>query len=188
MNDLELLQKAKTDESAVEELLTKYKSLVLKIARHYFIVGGDVDDLTQEGMIGLYKAMNSYCANKEASFKTFATLCIKRQIQSAIKRANTQKNQMFLNLFDNDSLEFYDTPSNRENPEVNYITKENYTVINNAINSKLSKLEIKVLTEYLAGKSYAEIAERLGLQKKSVDNALGRIRQKLSSVLGDICN
>ena len=188
MSEKELLQKAKTDDNAVEELLKQYKSLVLKIARHYFIVGGDIDDLTQEGMIGLYKAIHSYNETKEASFKTFATLCIKRQILSAIKKANTQKNQMFLHLFDNSSLVYLDTPTNRENPEFNFISKENYNIINHAIHNNLSKMELQVLREYLAGESYVDIAKKIGVQKKSVDNALGRIRQKLTHVLDDIYN
>ena len=186
MNEKELLKKAKTDDSAVEELLKKYKNLVLKIARHYFIVGGDIDDLTQEGMIGLYKAINSYCEEREANFKTFATLCIKRQILSAIKKANAKKNQVFMHLFDNSSLVFLDVPTNRENPEFNYISKENYNIINKEIQNNLSKMELQVLKEYLAGENYVDIAKKLNVQKKSVDNALARIRQKLTHFLDDI--
>lgn len=185
MNEKELLKKAKTDESAIEELLKKYKNMVLKIARHYYIMGGDIDDLTQEGMIGLYRAIISYEEDREATFKTFAFTCIKRQILSAIKKANSKKNQFFLYLFDNDKLVFLDTPSNRENPEQNFISKENYSYINEFINKKLSKMEIQVLREYLSGESYSIIAKKLDIEKKSVDNALGRIRQKLSVVLDD---
>ena len=188
MNDKELLEKAKTDKVAVEELLKKYKNIVLKIARHYFIVGGDIDDLMQEGMIGLYQAINTYDESKEASFKTFAMLCIKRRILTAIKKANAKKNQIFLYLVDNDSLVFFDKPSNRENPEINYISKENFDYINEAIHKKLSKLEQKVLKLYLAGESYIEIAQKLKIEKKSVDNALARIRHKLSCILDDIYN
>lgn len=186
MNESELIQKAKTDKTAVEELLTKYKSLVLTIARRYFIVGGELDDLMQEGMIGLYKAINNFDENKNASFKTFATLCIKRQIQTAIRKANTNKNKVFCELFDNEQLAILEKPSNRENPEKNIISRENYNHLNQVINQTLSKMEKSVLREYLAGKSYEQIAQILQLQKKSVDNALNRIRQKLSHLLDDI--
>lgn len=186
MNEKELLIKAKTEEFAVEELLNKYKTLVLTIARHYFIIGGDIDDLTQEGMIGLYKAIQSYNGDKNSGFRSFAAMCIKRQILSAVKKANTKKNQMFAYLFDDSQLVFLDTPSNRENPERNFIAQENYNILNNAIKSKLSKKELQVLKEYLAGESYDKIAQKLKTDKKSVDNALARIRQKLSVVLDDI--
>lgn len=186
MEDKKLIILAKTDENAVEQLCKKYKSLVSSIARRYFIVGGDIDDITQEGMIGLYKAISSYEENKHASFKTFAALCIKRQIFTAIKKANSKKNQVFLALFDNDAMAMFDQPSNRENPEKNFISKENIEYLNQVINNKLSRMEKLVLKEYLDGKSYTDVALLLNLPKKSVDNALNRIRQKLSHLLGDI--
>ena len=188
MNEKELLKRAKTDENVVEQLLQKYKALVLKIARHYYIVGGDIDDLTQEGMIGLLRAIKCYDDSQEVAFITFAYTCVKRQIISAIKKANSKKNQVFLNLFDNDCLRFLDKPTDKENPEINFISKENYSYLNEIIFSKLSKMEIKVLREYLTGETYLQIANKLNMTKKSVDNALGRIRQKLSCVLDDNCS
>jgi RNA polymerase sporulation-specific sigma factor len=185
MNELELLEKSKTDEKAVEKLLTMYKPLVLKIARGYFIVGEEIDDIVQEGMIGLYKAINSY-EEEKAGFKTFATLCIKRQILSAIKKANTNKSKMFWDLCDDQTLDFFLAPSNKENPENKIISKENYNLLNSTIQNSLSDLEKSVLKEYLAGGKYEEIANKLGMEKKSVDNALNRIRNKLLHLLDDI--
>lgn len=186
MEDIELVEKAKTNEAAFEKLLQKYKALVLSIARRYFIVGGDIDDVMQEGMIGLYKAIMCFCAKKHASFITFATICIKRQIQSAIRKANSKKNMFFMALFDNDKLNFLDKPSNKENPEKNYISKQNIQHFNDVINKSLSKLEKQVLAKYLNGEKYEKIAEDLNIKKKGVDNALSRIRQKLSVLLDDI--
>jgi len=186
MNELELIKKARTDENAFEKLLADYKLLVCKISRSYFIVGGDIDDLIQEGMIGLYKAINTYDENKNTSFKTFAILCIKRQIQTAIKKSNTNKSKMFHKLFGKDEINFFDVPSNKENPEENFISRENCNTINDAIKTTLSKMEQNVLSEYLQWYSYDQIANNLGMNKKSVDNALGRIRSKLSHFLSDI--
>lgn len=168
----------------VEKLLTECKPLVSSISRRYFLIGGEIDDLVQEGMIGLYKAIESFDPNKEATFKTFATLCINRQIQTAIRKATSEKNQVFLELFD-DTTNIYDEPSNKENPETNVISAEKMKYINSEIKSKLSKMEIVVLQEYLKGLCYDEIAKKLNIQKKSVDNALNRIRKKLAHLLDD---
>ena len=186
MEENKLVEMAKTDEVAFETLLQNYKVLVSKIARSYYIVGGEMDDLVQEGMIGLYKAINSYDAQKQASFKTFATLCIKRQIQTAIKKAMSNKSKMFHSLIDNETISFLNIGSNKENPEKNYISQENYNIITDEIKNTLSKLEKKVLLQYLEGYTYDQIAENLNMNKKSVDNALNRIRNKLSHFLSDI--
>lgn len=172
-----------SNEKHVDQILTEYKPLVASIARRYFLIGGELDDLVQEGMIGLFKAVESFDKTKDASFKTFATLCVTRQIQSAIRKATSEKNQVFLELFD-EKMEI-DQPSNKENPETNFISQQKYNYINKEIAQKLSKLEQTVLREYLLGLSYDEIAKKLNLQKKSVDNALGRIRTKLFHLLDD---
>ncbi|MBQ8430683.1 MAG: sigma-70 family RNA polymerase sigma factor [Clostridia bacterium] len=96
LSDVELIKLAKTNEYAVDEIFARYKPLVSKVARQFFLVGGDLDDLVQEGMIGLYKAIIGYEESKKASFKTFASLCILRNIQTAIKKANSHKNMYFL--------------------------------------------------------------------------------------------
>ena len=186
MNEEELLIKAKTDETAVEDLLVEYKPLVSKIARQYFLVGGEIDDLVQEGMIGLYKAIKTYDSTKDATFKTFANLCITRQMQSAVRKANAEKNKIFLELIETDAFENFDIASDVENPEKTAISKENYKHIKNEIHSRLSGFEKVVLKLYLEGLSYEQIAIKHNVSKKSVDNALSRIRSKLSYLLDDI--
>ena len=181
----ELLQLAKNSETAVEELLNLYKPLVSKIARQYFLVGGEIDDLIQEGMIGLFRAIQTYDDTKNASFKTFATLCIKRKMQSAIRNANANKNLIFNELFDDEMLDYIEQPSEKENPEKKAISKENYKYIKNEIKTKLSNFEYEVLQKYVAGLSYIDIANHYGVSKKSIDNALFRIRGKLMHLLDD---
>ena len=183
--EVELIEKAKTDKNTVEILLNTYKPLVCKIARQYFLAGGEIDDLVQEGMIGLYGAINSYSADKNASFKTFATLCIKRKMQSAIKKANSKKNSLFGELFDDEMLDVVDITSEKENPEKNAISKEKYAYIINEVKTKLSELELVILKKYLDGLSYDDISKELNISKKSVDNALFRIRAKLLHLLDD---
>lgn len=169
----------------VEEVMAEYKPLVAKIAHKYFLYGGEIDDLMQEGMIGLYKAIIGYDDKKQASFKTFANLCITRQIQSAIRTANSKKNVMFLDILDNSDKNF-DVASNKENPEKNLIENQNYELILNEINKNLSNKELQILNEYLEGYSYEQIAKKLNLERKSVDNALVRIRAKLLKYLKEI--
>ena len=173
------------DEENIDILLAKYKPLVIKIARQYFLVGGDIDDLVQEGMIGLFKATKSFDSQKNASFKTFATLCIKRQIQTAVKKLNALKNNVFNDLFDDKLLESIDTPSAKENPEEQAISKQKYQHIKNEIQNKLSEFEKQVLQKYLEGNSYDDISSDLNVAKKSIDNALSRIRSKLLHLLND---
>lgn len=181
--DFEIVDIGPDEKMSVQDILITYKPLVRKLARQYYLVGGDIDDLVQEGMIGLFKATKSYELNKNASFKTYATLCIKRQMQTAVKKSLAQKNSVFRELFDNSSLEVNKIPSLKENPEQKIISKENLDYINAEIKRKLSKMEQKVLNEYLKGLSYESIANNLGLSKKSIDNALSRIRSKLTYLL-----
>lgn len=188
MDELELIKKAKTDADSFEELYRIYEHLVYQIARNYFIMGADIDDIIQEGTIGLYKAVISFDENKQASFKTFASLCIKRQILSAIKSANTKKRKIMYQLFSKDEEKFYNLPSNKENPEESAISKENCNIIHDEIQTTLSIFEQTVLAYYIEGFSYMQISERMGVPIKSVDNALMRIRSKLSHFLSDIKN
>lgn len=188
---IELIQKG--DESAENELFSRYKDLVVKIARGYFIVGGDLEDLVQEGMIGLYKAVKNFSNEKEASFKTFAVLCIKHQIQTAIKAANTNKNKPLSSAV---SFQSFTENGNAENldflpidlvldstPEEKIIDKENFKNLNQKIKSHLSPLEFKVLKLYLQGYSYKEISSVLNVSSKSIDNSLSRIKTKLRTKL-----
>lgn len=184
-NEIELLKSAKDNEETVEMILQAYKPLVSKIARQYFLMGGEMDDLIQEGMIGLYKAINSYDKEKNASFKTFATLCIKRKIQTAVKQSLTLKNSLYRDLFDDSILDIIDTPSAKENPEEKAISKEKYEYIGLEIEKRLSQFEKDVLKKYLSGMTYDDIASALEVTRKSVDNALSRIRAKLSPLLDD---
>lgn len=197
LTDEELIKKIKIgDESAETELFSRYKDLVVKIARGYFIVGGDLEDLVQEGMIGLYKAIKGFSDEKEASFKTFAVLCIKHQIQTAIKHANTNKNkplssavsfQSFTENGTSENLDFLPIALVLEDtPEEKIIDKENFKSLNEKIKSLLSPLEFKVLKLYLQGYSYKEISSVLAVSSKSIDNSLSRIKTKLKSKLTQI--
>ncbi len=189
--DEELVQMIKLGiEEAEEELFARYKSVVSSVARSYFLMGAELDDLIQEGMIGLYKACQKF-SEKQASFKTFAYLCIKRQIQTAVKQANRQKNRMLNNYVSLDSQGGYKTgengedeavlilPSKELSPDAEIIQKENYQEIIKKIKSALSPLELKVLTLYLKGNSYQTISVEVGKSYKSVDNLLYRIKNKL---------
>lgn len=164
----------------VEKLLESYKPLVISIARRYYLAGAELDDLIQEGMIGLYKGIITYDSSKNDSFTNYASLCIKRQIISAIKKSNSLKYSFFQDLISEDDFYINEIPSIDENPESRIIIKEDFSNLKQEILAKLTDFEKKVLREYLNGKSYDEIALKLGLNKKSVDNALSRIRNKLN--------
>ena len=194
ISDEELKKKTKNGEESAENLLfSRYKDLVVKIARGYFIVGGDLEDLVQEGMIGLYKAVKNFSDEKEASFKTFAVLCIKHQIQTAIKAANTNKNKPLSSAVSFQSFTENGTSENLDflpidlvldsTPEEKIIDKENFKNLNEKIKSHLSPLEFKVLKLYLQGYSYKEISASLNVTSKSIDNSLSRIKSKLRSKL-----
>ncbi len=181
------------DISAEEYLLNKYKNFVRSKARSYFLIGADHEDIVQEGMIGLYKAIRDYKQEKLSSFRAFAELCITRQIITAIKTATRQKH-IPLNSYVSLNKPLYDEESDRTlldiimegnagNPEDMIINQENLGNIHQKINEVLSGLEQEVLSAYLDGKSYQEIAESLGRHVKSIDNALQRVKRKLEKYL-----
>lgn len=181
------------DTSAEEYLLNKYKNFVRSKARSYFLIGADHEDIVQEGMIGLYKAIRDYKQEKLSSFRAFAELCITRQIITAIKTATRQKH-IPLNSYVSLNKPLYDEESDRTlldiimegstgNPEDLIINQENLGNIHQKINEVLSGLEQEVLAAYLDGKSYQEIAESLGRHVKSIDNALQRVKRKLEKYL-----
>ena len=181
------------DVSAEEYLLDKYKNFVRSKARSYFLVGADHEDIVQEGMIGLYKAIRDYRPDKLSSFRAFAELCITRQIITAIKTATRQKH-IPLNNYVSLNKPLYDEESDRtlldvivegriSDPEELIINMENVGNIRSKINEVLSGLEQEVLNAYLDGKSYQEIAEALGRHVKSIDNALQRVKRKLEKYL-----
>ncbi len=177
------------DKNATEVLLSRYKNTVRSKARMYFLVGADRDDIVQEGMIGLFKAIRDFDNSKLASFKSFAELCVRRQIITAVKAA-TRKKHMPLNNYISLNRPVYDDENEGAlidvlaelkdyGPEELFIFKENASVLSEKINEVLSKLEKDVLSMYLDGKSYQEIAKIMSRPPKSIDNALQRIKKKL---------
>ena len=176
------------DGQALAYLLNKYKNFVRSKARSYFLIGADHEDIVQEGMIGLYKAIRDFQPSRLASFRSFAELCVKRQIITAIKAATRQKH-VPLNSYVSLNKPLYDEESDRTlldviegrvtNPEDLYISQEDLTRIQTQISEVLSDLEKQVLEAFMDGKSYQEIAELLGRHVKSIDNALQRVKRKL---------
>lgn len=185
------------DQPAIDYLLEKYKYLVRSKAKALFLIGGDKDDLIQEGMIGLYKAIRDYQSNKDNSFFNFADLCISRQIYSAIKASNRKKNiplNTYISLYtpaygDNSDTEekeaLVDIIHQKfvSNPEELVIDKENTSMIEYELVRRLSDLEKQVLNLYMQDLKYIQIAEVLGKEPKTIDNALTRIKTKLNQVL-----
>ena len=186
---LELINKKDTD--ALDFLICKYKDLVNSKVNKYFIIGAEKEDIVQEGLIGLYKAIKDYKPDKQNSFKSFANLCIERQLITAIKSSNRQKHMplnsylslnmtAFENEDGNNDTQIVDVLENTviEDPLDTITKKEYFLSVENAIDSSLSDFEKKVLNRYVQGESYVKIAERLDAPVKSVDNAIQRIRKK----------
>lgn len=181
-SDEQLIERLRGGETEISDyLMEKYKGLVRKKARAMYLIGGDTDDLIQEGMIGLFKAVQDYRPDREASFQTFASLCIERQLYSAVKNSTRQKH-IPLNSYVSLSEEA-ETGSLEglwsENPEALIIDRENTGSLEKQISQTLSPMENKVLDYYLKGYSYVQIAELMNKQSKSIDNALQRIRGKI---------
>ena len=178
--DEELIMRMRSGEEGIlDYLIEKYKGIVRKKARTMFLIGGETDDLIQEGMIGLFHAICDYRPDKEASFQTFARVCIERQIYSAIQNSNRQKHQP-LNFYislskDNGPME----ELLEQNPESIVIDQENTKRLFREIRDSLSSMENRVLKYYLDGYSYVQIGELMGRSTKSVDNAMRRIREKI---------
>ena len=186
---LELINKKDTD--ALDFLICKYKDLVNSKVNKYFIIGAEKEDIVQEGLIGLYKAIKDYKPDKQNSFKSFANLCIERQLITAIKSSNRQKHMplnsylslnmtAFENEDGNNDTQIVDVLENTviEDPLYTITKKEYFLSVENVIDSSLSDFEKKVLNRYVQGESYVKIAERLDAPVKSVDNAIQRIRKK----------
>lgn len=193
-SDEDIVTEAKSgDNIALEYLINKYKNFVKAKARSYFLIGADREDIIQEGMIGLYKAIRDFKGDKLSSFRAFAELCITRQIITAIKTATRQKH-IPLNSYVSLNKPIYDEDSDRTlldilsgtkitDPEELMINREEYDDIEVKMGEILSDLEWKVLTLYLEGKSYQEIAVDLKRHVKSIDNALQRVKRKLERYL-----
>jgi len=194
MKEEDVVEKAKLgDIGALDYLLTKYKSLVRFKSQSYFLIGADKEDIIQEGMIGLYKAIRDYDGDRLVSFRTFADVCVTRQMITAIKTATRQKH-MPLNSYISLNKPMYDEETDRTlldilsgtkmtDPEELIISDEELYFMENQIVELLSDLEWDVLMCYLDGKSYQEIAEELDRHVKSVDNALQRVKRKLGRYL-----
>lgn len=190
----------KGEKEAIDFIMEKYKNLVRTKARKLFLIGGDKDDLIQEGMIGLYKAVWDFDGAKDASFGTFAELCIARQMYDAIKASNRKKNiplNTYVSFYapaygeslegdEKDSMVDLFFADNKENPEALMIDRENARVLEQKLNESLSVFEREVLEMFVRGHSYTEIAKVLARQPKSIDNALQRIKGKLIRVIGEL--
>lgn len=181
------------DRAAEEQLALRYTRLVKICARPFFLVGGDAEDLTQEGMLGLLSAIREYDFSINTSFKTYAEICVKRRIYSAIKTASRKKhgplNEMVsLDEVLSDESASSQTDAFRRIPEEQVLAQESADEIIRTYSRCLSKFEVKILELYLSGLSYSEIAESCGKPEKSVDNAVQRIRRKLARTqnLGEI--
>lgn len=191
MTDEEIIKEIRNgDKQALSYLMNKYKEIVnLKVGK-YFMVGAEKEDIVQEGLIGLFKAIKTFNAEKNNTFKTFANMCIERQLITAIKSSNRQKHMplnsyLSLNMsaYDNEEengVELMDTFDSKtiEDPLETIINKEYYSEIEKSIDKTLSQFEKQVLDRYMKGESYVTIAKRLDSPVKSVDNAIQRIRKK----------
>lgn len=198
MDERELICKAKEgDEKAIQLLLDEYKGLVNFLSRKYFLINAEFSDIVQEGMIGLFNACRTFNEKGSTSFKTYASVCIKRQIQTALSKNNRAKD-IPLNTYvsitnqgkvllrpaededeaEDDDIGFF-VQSNTLNPEENILFREKLKELAHKMNSTLSLYERKVLRLFMQGESYVEIAKKLNQSTKSVDNALSRIKHKL---------
>ena len=193
MQDEEIINKIKAgDKSALNYLMDKYKELVNMKVSKYYIIGAEKEDIVQEGMIGLYKAIKSYSEDKNTSFKSFANMCIERQLITAIKTSNRQKHMplnscISLNTSaysnEDDGVELLETYNNKtmEDPLETMMKNEYYKEIKQSITSSLSKFERQVLDRLILGESYEVIAKRFDTPVKSIDNAIQRIRKKANN-------
>lgn len=186
VSDEELIERYRKGEtSCLDELLSRYSSMIRAKARSYFLIGGEREDLVQEGMIGLFKAVRDYQHSKTPLFRTFAGICVSRQIATALKLSNRYKhiplnNYVSFNQSIADGYEVKDMlEANELSPEQILIDKENADLLSARIKSKLSLLEKKVLYKYIQGLSYRQIASQLLITEKTIDNALQRIKKKL---------
>ena len=193
MQDEQIIKEIRNgDKVALEYLINKYTVLVNAKVSKYFIIGAEKEDIIQEGLIGLYKAIKDYNLDKQNSFKSFANLCIERQLITAIKSSNRQKHLPLNSYLSLNMAAYNDDNENTSNTEIldvfdsnlvedplDTITKkEYYSNVENVIDNSLSTFEKKVLSRYIQGDSYVRIAEKLDTPVKSVDNAIQRIRRK----------
>lgn len=196
MPDEQLIRKLRDGESAIMDyIISKYKYMVIRAAKAMYLLGGENDDLIQEGMIGLFKAVRDFDVNQETSFYSFAELCISRQMYTAIKLSQRQKHMplnSYISLYDIKKTASEDKQSplieqlemtTNNNPEELFLDKERRLMLVSELNQRLSDMERRVLHLHLQGEDYRSIAELLDKSPKSIDNALQRIRQKMRIIL-----
>lgn len=196
MDDIALIA-AKGNVHAIEYIVNNFKGFIKQKARSFYVSGADSDDLLQEGMIGLLKAIRDYSPEKNASFKTFADLCISRQIFTAIKASRCKKHiplnsyiSLYKEIGDNDGNEHYlvdelNVDGQTSDPMQEIIRQEEFNDVSKALSERLSNFELLVLSKYMEGKNYRQIAQELNRPAKSVDNALQRIKQKATKALSN---
>ena len=189
-DELLVLQCRQGDRAALDVIMEKYKPLVIKKARSMFLIGGETEDLIQEGIIGHFKAVQDFNPEIEASFYSFSKLCIDRQIYSAVTSAGRKKHRPlngYVSLSDASELEREEQWNQASvpsiSPEEAIIDRERMEIIREKLDERLSPMELTVMQLFLEGYSYAQMAERLGKKQKSVDNALRRIKAKLQDIL-----
>lgn len=185
--DEELIRRAQNGEKKLEEfLIDKYKGMVRKKAHAMFLIGGEQEDLIQEGMIGLFRAVRDYRPSKNASFATFASLCVERQIYKAIEISGRQKHRplnSYISLSEENSPLKNTEDTKQQNPEEIIIDRESTNLMQEKIKERLSPFENQVLRAYLEGKDYHQIARQMEKSPKSIDNALQRIRNKIYDLM-----
>ena len=194
--DEQLIRRLREGERAIMDyIISKYKYLVIRAAKAIYLIGGENDDLIQEGMIGLFKAVRDFDTNQETSFYSFAELCISRQMYTAIKLSQRQKHMplnSYVSLYDIKKSDYDDKQSplieqleieTNSNPEELFLDKERMQMLVEQLNERLSDMERRVLHLHLQGEDYRSIAELLDKSPKSIDNALQRIRQKMRTIL-----
>ena len=185
--DEELIRRAQNGEKKLEEfLIDKYKGMVRKKAHAMFLIGGEQEDLIQEGMIGLFRAVRDYRPSKNASFATFASLCVERQIYKAIEISGRQKHRplnSYISLSEENSPLKNTEDTKQQNPEEIIIDRESTNLMQEKIKARLSPFENQVLRAYLEGKDYHQIARQMEKSPKSIDNALQRIRNKIHDLM-----
>lgn len=188
MSDEQLIEQLRAgDDGIMDYILNKYKPLVLGKANAMYLIGGDTDDLIQEGMIGLFKAIRDFKPDRESTFFHFAEICITRQLYSAVEASNRKKHVplntyvSFYSQIGEEGKSLAETlpTGDMDNPEQLIISQENLRVFWEQLRERLSSMESQVLDEYLAGLNYRQIADKLGKSPKAIDNALSRIKSKI---------
>ncbi|MBE7015675.1 MAG: RNA polymerase sporulation sigma factor SigH [Ruminococcaceae bacterium] len=191
MSDEEVVSLCQSgDEDALNHIIARYRNCVYSKANTYFLAGAEKEDLVQEGMIGLYKAVQEYKPDGASSFKSFAYLCVSRQILTAVKAAGRKKHlplNSYVSLSETggelDGEETHSISIEEKNPEDIVIGQESQSLLEVKVNAVLSKLELQVFMYYIEGMSYTEISDLVGKPVKSIDNALCRIKKKLTGAL-----